>query len=212
MPDGLLIDIGCGNGLVSLYVTMQRPNIDVLAIDIDYKICVKAISNVSRHGMKNRITVLNSDFFALNPPDAIAFCCNPPLIPGEVGFLYTKNGRETPFWIALLEYVRILPIKPIVYLHLFDFHGLENARTGSWPTLEEIAISNKYNIHWMYHGIRNIGATSKIRKHFQEIAKTFPRGPVIINGTQLSFSEAISNNYDLQSANIKIYQTIVSLH
>jgi methylase of polypeptide subunit release factors len=185
MSNGLLVDVGCGNGLVGICVAIQRPEINVLAVDVSYSACLGAKRWAS--GLAATVSVTCCDLTSLPIEGADAFCCNPPLVPGELGFTLHSSNEPIPFWICLVEQAKRLGV-PRVFVHLYDFHGVEQ-RTGDWPSAEEIAQKHGYKISYLYRGVRYVGLASSIRRSLALIGSYFPRGIVYIDESAIRADE-----------------------
>ena len=78
-PDGRILDIGTGTGLMALMMAQRYPEARVTAIDIDRAAVEQASENVKESPFAARIAVCQADvntFESLEPYDAIV--CNPP--------------------------------------------------------------------------------------------------------------------------------------
>lgn len=85
-PDGRILDIGTGTGLIALMMAQRYPQAHVTAIDIDAEAVCQATENVRQSPFAERIQVCQADvndFLAnKNGPEATeafdAIVCNPP--------------------------------------------------------------------------------------------------------------------------------------
>ena len=79
---GIILEIGCGSGIVSLSAAQANPQNSVLGVDINSKAVKCSEANAAANGIKNA-TFLLSDLFSEVPPaqkfDCILF--NPPYLP-----------------------------------------------------------------------------------------------------------------------------------
>jgi len=210
MQEGLLIDIGCGSGLVSLYVAFHHPSVSVLAIDVNYQKCLDAHNTAKIANLHGRFRVVCGDAMKMYLPDAEAICCNPPLLPGEVGFLQEWAGEQVPFWVALVNHVSMLSCTPQIYLHMFDFHGISRA-TGAWPSLEQVALACGFQVTYLHRGVRYVGPFSRIRKTLPKLADYFPRGSLIVEGEAISFQTIVAQGIDFETPNMAIPHSVVLL-
>jgi len=78
-PDGRILDIGTGTGLIALMMAQRYPQAHVTAIDIDAEAVSQATENVRQSPFAERIQVCQADvnsFESAEKYDAIV--CNPP--------------------------------------------------------------------------------------------------------------------------------------
>ena len=59
--DGTLVDIGTGTGVIALAIASERPDIDVVAIDVSAEALALTRENVERLGMTDRFELLEGD-------------------------------------------------------------------------------------------------------------------------------------------------------
>ncbi len=83
-----VLDLGCGYGIVGIYLAKKYPNIKVIMSDINERAVEIAKLNVTKHRLNNRIKVVKSngfkkinqnfDYILLNPPQTagkdVCFC------------------------------------------------------------------------------------------------------------------------------------------
>ena len=78
-PDGRILDIGTGTGLIALMMAQRFPKAQVTAIDIDKEAVEQAQDNVSRSPFADRIHVCQADVNAFESSETFgAIVCNPP--------------------------------------------------------------------------------------------------------------------------------------
>lgn len=77
----LVIDLGTGSGCIACVIASERPDVDVIALDVSPAAASLARENVTALRLA-RVTVLVSDLFAALPPTpADVVVCNPPYLP-----------------------------------------------------------------------------------------------------------------------------------
>lgn len=209
LKPGTLIDIGCGDGLIAINVAGRRRDINVLGIDIDAISCAIAQDNLEQAEIKDRVQIICADVFKTQLPSSEAICCNPPLLPNEHGFLIGEQLTQNLFWKTLIEKVDTEGISPLIYLHLFDFHGI-NHRSGRLPSLQEVAKITGFSVVTLYRGVRKIGESSRIRHNLPQLVNYFPEGTMIVDESEMpiyKFSSVYTNTVN----NLSIYQSIVRL-
>lgn len=93
-PGGRFVDLGTGTGCIPIAVLANRPDASGVASDINPRALEMAGRNAERHGVSDRLTLLQGDWFgALIPPPSI------PPHKGEGGA--SSAGRESRFDLIL---------------------------------------------------------------------------------------------------------------
>lgn len=209
LKPGTLLDIGCGEGLVAISVARRRTDIGILGIEVDSLRCVTTRDNVESADLTDRVQIICVDVFRTQLPISDAVCCNPPLLPDEHGFFTDEGTTQNLFWKTLIEKISTEEVSPLIYLHLFDFHGI-NHRTGELPCLEEIANNTGFSVAILYRGVRQIGENSRIRYNLPELVDYFPEGTVIVDDLEVPIYR-FSSSYTNTVSNLYIHQSIVRL-
>lgn len=75
-----VLDLGTGNGSLAVIAAMAYPEITVTAADVSADALAVARINIARHGLGERITVVESDLFARLPGRFDLVVCNPPYV------------------------------------------------------------------------------------------------------------------------------------
>ena len=84
-----IVDLGCGNGVISLLLTAKTPCSKVIGIELQKDVAELAIKNVELNGLQDKINILNDDI--ANAPDILGkesvqvAVCNPPYFSSESG-------------------------------------------------------------------------------------------------------------------------------
>jgi ribosomal protein L3 glutamine methyltransferase len=78
-----VLDLCTGNGSLAVIAAMAYPEVEVDAADISADALALARTNVARHGLEQRIRVVESDLFAALPGRYDLIVCNPPYVPDE---------------------------------------------------------------------------------------------------------------------------------
>ncbi|MEK7617474.1 MAG: methyltransferase [Patescibacteria group bacterium] len=209
LKPGTLLDIGCGEGFIAIDIAKRRPDINILGIDVDTVKCAAAQINIENAKITDRVQIMCADVFKTHLPISDAICCNPPLLPAEQGFFTDEGISQNLFWKILVEKIHTEEVSPLIYLHLFDFHGI-NHRTGKLPSLEEVASTTGFSMAILYRGIRQIGENSRVRYNLPELADYFPEGSVIVDDSEV-LMYTLSNIYINTVANLSIHQSIIRL-
>ena len=98
----LVVDVGCGCGLIALMLAQRLPGVPIEAVDIDGPSLEDARANVAASPFAGRIALRESDFLSLPPfPEGTAFVCNPPFytedtLPPDVRRAAARNSRALP--------------------------------------------------------------------------------------------------------------------
>src|SRR4029077_19273848 len=64
LPGTRLVDIGTGSGVLAITLAVERPNLEILAIDISAETLALAQENAIMHGVSDRIKWLQTDLLA----------------------------------------------------------------------------------------------------------------------------------------------------
>ena len=78
-----VLDLCTGNGSLAVIAAMAYPEIDVDASDVSAGALAVARINVDRHGLGDRIALVESDLFARLPGRYDLILCNPPYVNDE---------------------------------------------------------------------------------------------------------------------------------
>ena len=179
---GPALDIGCGEGGVSLAVLAARPDVSILGVDIAPEQCRRAETVAARRGLGARFRSVRGSVFAVPLPPTRHFFTNPPLLPGEPGFFHTSpDGTRDLFWAALIRLLATRERTFQLWIHLFDFHGVER-RTGRYPSLREVADQEGLGFDLVHRGLREAGRHSTIAGALPALRRVFPEGEIVVDG------------------------------
>lgn len=88
LPGTRLVDIGTGSGVLAITLALERPSLEILAIDISAETLALAQENAVMHGVSERIEWLQADLLAGVDTDLNFVVANLPYIPtAEIGQL-----------------------------------------------------------------------------------------------------------------------------
>lgn len=103
----LVVDVGCGCGLIALMLAQRLPGVPIEAVDIDGPSLEDARTNVAASPFAGRIALREGDFLSLPPfPEGTAFVCNPPF--------YTEDTLAPDVRRAAARNSRALPLEDLV--------------------------------------------------------------------------------------------------
>lgn len=103
----LVVDVGCGCGLIALMLAQRLPGVPIEAVDIDAPSLEDARANVAASPFAGRIALREGDFLSLPPfPEGTAFVCNPPF--------YTEDTLAPDVRRAAARNSRALPLEALV--------------------------------------------------------------------------------------------------
>jgi release factor glutamine methyltransferase len=88
LPDdsqALCVDLGTGTGAIAIALARERPGLTVLASDVSPEALAVARRNVARHGLEERVTLVQSDLLQELPLDRPIdlLVSNPPYVATE---------------------------------------------------------------------------------------------------------------------------------
>jgi release factor glutamine methyltransferase len=88
LPGTRLVDIGTGSGVLAITLALERPSLEILAIDISAETLALAQENAVTYGVSERIKWLQADLLAGVDSDLSFVVANLPYIPtAEIGQL-----------------------------------------------------------------------------------------------------------------------------
>jgi release factor glutamine methyltransferase len=95
-PPRHIVDVGTGSGCIAIALAREFPSARVTATDISIAALEVARRNAERHGVAQRITLVNADLLDEVPP-ADLIVSNPPYIPaGDAASLPPEVGQHEP--------------------------------------------------------------------------------------------------------------------
>ncbi|MDI3509993.1 MAG: ribosomal protein glutamine methyltransferase [Betaproteobacteria bacterium] len=96
-----VLDLCTGNGSLAVLAAMAWPEIRVIGADISPDALAVAHKNVARHGLQDRITLLESDGLARCPGPWDLILCNPPYVnAGSMAALPAEYRAEPEIALA----------------------------------------------------------------------------------------------------------------
>lgn len=94
-----IVEVGCGSGIISIYLARKHPKLSILAVDIDKQSAKITQKNAELNHVQHQIEVCVMDKMnALRPlePDAVVW--NPPYLPAEVeNEFFTQEDQQQLF-------------------------------------------------------------------------------------------------------------------
>jgi ribosomal protein L3 glutamine methyltransferase len=100
-PVRRILEIGTGSGCIAVALALAFPDAAVVATDISRNALAVALRNVHRHGVADRVTLIEADLFAglQGPFDLIA--SNPPYVPeGDLAAFPPEYAQEPRLALA----------------------------------------------------------------------------------------------------------------
>lgn len=96
---GRVMDLGCGNGALSVLLCARNPQITVIGLELQAEVAALAQENIVLNQLQERMQVMQGDFKqhkALFPAGAFDYIiCNPPYFAQNSGFSAKGINRST---------------------------------------------------------------------------------------------------------------------
>jgi release factor glutamine methyltransferase len=88
---GRILELGAGSGVISIVLALELPQAEVVAVDLSRKALAVAARNIEMHGVGERVSLINGDWFSpLCPESKFDFIVsNPPYVAGQ-----TRDGLQ----------------------------------------------------------------------------------------------------------------------
>ena len=92
-----IVDVGTGCGAIAVALATCLPTASIIATDISHNALQLAYENAARHGVQNRINLLQGDLLAPLPRPIDILVSNPPYIPSpEIPNLAREITKHEP--------------------------------------------------------------------------------------------------------------------
>lgn len=190
VPSGIhIVDAATGDGRAAITILQHRRDLFVTGVDIDHRRCLRATQRARENGVSHRYKVVCGSFFDLRLSPTVVVIANPPLLPGEVGFLSAESGVEQTFPERLIRRVAQMR-SAAVLMHVFDFHGIFTG-TGSFPALADVAHEVGCKLDRVYSGWRPILPGSNVLASIEAVASRFPLGEMRFAGRVRPLAETV---------------------
>ncbi len=84
-PDGPILDLATGSGIIAVVLALELPEAIVYSLDCSLPALQIAVRNASRHNVRDQLRFINSDCFngIRAAKDFALIVSNPPYVPGE---------------------------------------------------------------------------------------------------------------------------------
>ncbi|MHB8959976.1 MAG: methyltransferase [Candidatus Limnocylindrales bacterium] len=205
---GVVLDVGSGGGAVAMRLLHLRPDVRVVGVEVASGAALESVRRSTAMGVADRYRVIRGDALAIRLPEAQSVVVNPPMLPTEGWF--ANPGRASAregFAAALVRRLGVQRRTTDVWIHLFDFMGIE--RSYGWGTpLVDVAADAGFEMSFPHRGWRAVGPSSRIRDALPQLARLFPEAPSLVEGTPRPLSELA----DIGARSLLIPHSIVRLH
>jgi release factor glutamine methyltransferase len=83
---GQILELGVGSGIISIVLALELPGAELIGVDLSTLALAVAARNIERHGVADRVTLVNGDWFSPLTPEAKFdfIVSNPPYVTGLV--------------------------------------------------------------------------------------------------------------------------------
>ena len=96
-PFGRLLDLGTGSGCIAVTLLGEREQATAMAGDLSEDALTVASGNAARHGVSDRLTLVQSDWYDATPGNFDLVVSNPPYIAeAEMGGLSVEVRDHDP--------------------------------------------------------------------------------------------------------------------
>ncbi len=93
----VVADVGCGSGAIAVALAVARPDAVVYALDVAPRALELTRHNAAKHGVSERVHVLESDLLAALPRPVHVIAANLPYVmSGEIPLLEPEVSRYEP--------------------------------------------------------------------------------------------------------------------
>ncbi len=208
MPPGTALDIGSGTGAVSVRLLRLRHDLRIVGVEVSSAAARESVRRATAMGLGDRFRVIRGDALATRLPDAPSVVVNPPLLPTEGWFAppAASSPREG-FAAALVRRLGERQATSDIWIHLFDFHGID--RSFGWGTpIAQVAADLGFELGLPHRGWRAVGPTSRIRDALPLLALLFPDARAIVDGAPARLQELRT----IETRPLLIPHSVVRLH
>ncbi len=208
VPPGVVLDIGSGAGTVAMRLLHLRSDLRVVGVEVSSGAALESVRRATAMGLGDRFRVLRGDALGIRLPEARSAVVNPPMLPTESW--WEAPRRSSPgegFAAALVRRLGAQPGTSDIWIHLFDFHGIE--RSFGWGTpLVQVATEFGFEVSFPHRGWRAVGPTSRIRDALPQLVRVFPDATALVDGAPIRLSEA----RPIGAGQLLIPHSVVRLH
>ena len=189
VPPGVVLDIGSGAGAIAMRLLHLRPDVRVVGVEVASGMALGSVRRAAAMGLGDRFRVVRGDALAVRLPDAPSVVVNPPMLPTEGWFeAPAASWPREGFAAALVRRLGARRVTSDIWIHLFDFQGIE--RSFGWGTpIARVAAEFGFELSYPHRGWRAVGPTSRVRDALPQLARLFPDARALIDGAPVRLDE-----------------------
>lgn len=186
---GTVLEIGSGSGAVAIRLLHLRADLRVVGVEVSSTAAGESLRRATAMGLGDRLHVIRGDALVVRLPAAPSLVANPPMLPTERWFeAPAKSPQREGFAAALARRFGALESTADIWIHLFDFHGID--RSYGWGTpIAQVAAELGFELSLPHHGWRAIGPTSRVRDALPQLARLFPEADAQVDGAPARLGE-----------------------
>lgn len=141
-PNGNVLDIGCGSGLISLMIAQRNPNTQIDAIDVDHNAFLQTTENIANSDWKENIKPHHTSLQNFNSPHKYQLIVsNPPFFVNA-----TKSANSSK---NIARHTDELSFNDLLH-HVSKLLEKEGVFSVVLPIIEEVEFCKIASVHELF--------------------------------------------------------------